>query len=194
MTIFHRLGFEVRYLFRAPWDSGIVSPELQAFIDGHPPGIALDLGCGTGTSSIALARAGWMVTGVDYSFLAIYKARNKAEREEKQPVFIFSDILHLPNQFLKTGFNLVLDIGCFHGLSAANKGLYLQQLDNLLSPEGNWLLYGFFKELNSSGPGLLEKDFPNPKGHLTLVSRKDGVDKYFRSNTWILFQMNEYRE
>ncbi len=44
--LLRRLDFILRYLRRPAWNSGIV-----------PPGAALDLGCGAGTSSLALAQA-----------------------------------------------------------------------------------------------------------------------------------------
>lgn len=43
------------------------------------PGTALDAGCGAGAESIALAAAGWDVTGVDISDLALHHARERAE-------------------------------------------------------------------------------------------------------------------
>lgn len=44
------------------------------------PGRALDLGCGEGRNSIWLAEQGWDVTGVDFSSVAIDRARDIAER------------------------------------------------------------------------------------------------------------------
>ncbi len=51
---------------------------LPPLIDPLPAGTALDLGCGEGRNAIWLAREGWDVTGVDFSRVAIDKARRLA--------------------------------------------------------------------------------------------------------------------
>ncbi len=60
--MFRRLAFNFWYFRKPPWDSGISPPELLEFIRTHPAGKAIDLGCGTGTNVITLAKAGWQVT------------------------------------------------------------------------------------------------------------------------------------
>ncbi|WP_203337010.1 class I SAM-dependent methyltransferase [Nocardioides limicola] len=44
---------------------------------GLSPGIAVDLACGEGRNAIWLADLGWQVTGVDFSPVAIEKARSR---------------------------------------------------------------------------------------------------------------------
>ena len=51
-----RLNFTFWYYFHPPWDSGISPPELLEFIEQHPAGRAIDLGCGTGTNVVTLAQ------------------------------------------------------------------------------------------------------------------------------------------
>ncbi len=46
-----------------------------------PIGRAIDLACGEGRNSLWLARLGWQVTGVDYSTVAIDRARALSTRE-----------------------------------------------------------------------------------------------------------------
>ena len=70
----YRVGF-------TPWDNDEVPAELAAVVDGDdalPPGRALDIGCGTGTQAVHLARAGWKVTGIDAVEKPLVKARRRA--------------------------------------------------------------------------------------------------------------------
>jgi SAM-dependent methyltransferase len=148
-----RLFFELRYLIgRAPWDSGVSPPELQAFLAQAPPGRALDLGCGTGTNAITMARGGWQVTALDFSLGAIVRARCKAQRAGVAVDFRQADVANLSP--IEGPFDLALDIGCYHSLSPAQQSEYAAQLLRLLCPGGTFLLYTFLAsfEARSSRP------------------------------------------
>jgi SAM-dependent methyltransferase len=66
---------------------------LVAEVAALEPGRALDLACGEGQNAIWLAGQGWRVRGVDYSPVAIAKARARAEREGLDVDFVEDDIL-----------------------------------------------------------------------------------------------------
>ena len=186
MNFLRHLTFGIWYLGHPPWDSGIIPPEVEDFIRGNSPGRALDLGCGTGTSSLALVRAGWIVTGVDFARRAISIAKGKARAANLIVDFHVTDVTHLPESLFTIPHNLVLDIGCFHGLSPSNKAAYINQLDRLLTPGGTWLLYGFIKPEDSSGSGLTPADLESIR--LKLTRRQDGVDKRDRPSVWFWFK------
>jgi SAM-dependent methyltransferase len=191
MNLFRFLSFGLWYLRRPPWDSGIVAPEVIAYIRTHQPGRALDLGCGSGTSSLALGKAGWRVTGVDFVPRAIQIAKRKTKNVNASVDFIVADVIRLPHSLFANSYDLVLDIGCFHGLSAEQKQKYLDNLETLLAPGGNWLMYGFFKETRlreSGGSGLLEADIERVQHRLTLVKRQDGMNKKARPSAWFWFE------
>ncbi len=186
MNLIRQIIFNLWYYHHPPWESGIVAPEVEAFIRTHPAGRALDLGCGTGTSSLALARAGWQVTGVDFAPRAIHMARRKAKAANLDVDFRVGDVLQIKG--VSSDFNLVLDIGCFHGLGITDKAAYLHNLNRLLAPDGIWLMYGFFKPDARPGPGLLPIDLELIELHLRLTERKDGWDKKNRPSAWFRFQ------
>ena len=77
--VFYRIGF-------TPWDGHTLGQSLRDLVEGTDdtsalaPGSALDVGCGTGDSSIYLAQHGWKVTGVDFVPKALDKARAVAIR------------------------------------------------------------------------------------------------------------------
>ena len=182
--------FNLRYLRRPRWDSGLIPPELLTLIGQLPAGRALDLGCGTGTSSLALARAGWDVIGVDFASLAIYKARRKAKTAGLRVKFLKADVTRLPH--FGHPFDLVLDIGCFHGLTAEGKAAYISQLERLLAPSGYWFLYTFLCSPSAapSGPGTCPADLEFIQARLTLLSRQDGFDGE-RPSAYFLFQQKD---
>ena len=188
MNLLRRLSFSLWYLRRPPWDSGIVPPEVEDFIRNHTAGRALDLGCGTGTSSLALARAGWVVTGVDFTPRAVRQARRKTKAAGACADFLVGDATRLPPNLFTIPNDLVLDVGCFHGLSPAGRSAYMKQLDRLLAPGGIWLMYGFFKPSESPGPGLLKTDLDTALEHLTLIRRRDGTDKNGRPSAWFWYR------
>jgi len=185
--MFRRLNFNFWYLGKPPWDSGISPPELFEFIKTHKAGRAIDLGCGTGTNVITLAKAGWQVTGVDFASRAIHTARRKLKQEKIQADLHVGDVTRLKG--ITGPFDLTLDIGCFHGLSELGMQDYLNQLDRILAPNGFWLMYGFFKPAAlQSGPGLLEADVDRVSSRFNLLSRQNGFDKRERTSAWFLIQ------
>jgi ubiquinone/menaquinone biosynthesis C-methylase UbiE len=186
--VLNRLFFQFRYYQKkTPWDTGISPPELIEFIQSHPPGRAIDLGCGTGTNVITLARSGWKVTGVDFAPRAIQLARKKSRDAQVKAELSVNDATKLHG--INGPFDLALDIGCFHNLGEKAQEKYLDQLDRILAPGGFWLMYGFFRpEENLSPPGLREEEVGRISTRLALLARQDGFNHGEKPSAWFLFQ------
>ncbi len=184
--ICRRLSFELRYFRHPPWDTGISPPELYAFLEAHPPGSALDLGCGTGTNVITLATHGWQVTGVDFSRQAIHMARRKLAAARIEAHLEVADATRLEK--IHGPFNLILDIGCLHGIPPDRRPAYYLNLERLLANEGTYLLYAFWHEPGSeSTNGLLDSDLETLSRMFYLKNRQDGSDRGRRPSTWFTF-------
>ena len=137
-----------------PWDTGIVPPEVHELGDSgalQPPGVALDLGCGTGTNSAFLARLGFTVFGVDLAVTALQRARTKALSAGLPAYFCAGDVADLG--FLPVRATFALDIGCLHSLSPDNRTRYAASLARRLASGGLYLMYGFDEDTElDSGP------------------------------------------
>lgn len=136
-----------------PWDSGITPPEVIVFADERDsPGRALDLGCGTGTNAIYLARRGWQVVGVDFSEIAIRAAREKLQRASLGTViFLQGDVSELTAAGVTGSFDFILDIGCFHGLLMRKRGRYVRQVAAHARPGATLLMFAFGSSLHVPG-------------------------------------------
>jgi SAM-dependent methyltransferase len=151
-----RIGFELSYLLaKTPWDTGISPPELLKYLAETSPGHALDLGCGTGTNAITIAKQGWQVVGVDLSFLAIRAARRRARQAGLNIDFRQESVTHLAS--IEGPFDFALDLGCFHSLSDMSQQKYLQNLARVLKPGGDFLLYTWLTSEGDRSPQEVSK-------------------------------------
>lgn len=145
--LFYRLGF-------TPWDGHTLPVRLTSVVEGAQAlaaGRALDIGCGTGDSSIYLARRGWDVTGLDFVNRALARARAKAEKAGVKVTFTQGDVTRLGSYGLGSGFRLVVDNGCFHGLSDEGRDAYVREVSAVV-PTGGRLILAGFSERKRRGP------------------------------------------
>ena len=178
--------FNWLYVRRPPWDTGISPPELTSFIQQHLPGRAIDLGCGTGTNLVTLAKAGWQVTGVDFVPKAVLQARRKLKKAGFRGDARLGDVARL--ETVQGAYDLVFDIGCYHGLAESARVEYRKNLDLILVPGGWYLLYAHWKvDETGHGVGITTADASGLEQILELERREDSLDRWNRKATWMLF-------
>jgi SAM-dependent methyltransferase len=145
-----RWFFTLAYWRRlTPWDTNITPPELVRVAEGDgpehlPAGRALDLGCGTGTNSLYLARHGWDATGIDFAGPAIARAREKAVRAGALPGpvrFLQGDVTRLEALDLQSSHQLVFDLGCFHGIAPEGRPRYAAGVTRVAAPDARLMIY-----------------------------------------------------
>jgi SAM-dependent methyltransferase len=71
-------GWDARYASRDLIWGAAPNRWVTEIVTGLTPGTALDLACGEGRNAIWLAAAGWTVTGVDFSAVALERAADSA--------------------------------------------------------------------------------------------------------------------
>jgi cyclopropane fatty-acyl-phospholipid synthase-like methyltransferase len=125
---------------RAPWDTDVTPPQIVEEASGMQPGRALDVGCGTGTNVLWLAQHGWTAIGVDRSATAIESARRKADWTASA-MFAEGDVTRLAELQIDGPFDLILDIGCFHGLPVRRRDAYVREVARVASPGGRMLMF-----------------------------------------------------
>jgi ubiquinone/menaquinone biosynthesis C-methylase UbiE len=140
--IFYRIGF-------TPWDGHPIAANLQDMVEGTsdqpplPAGSALDLGCGTGDSSIYLAQHGWKVTGIDFVPKALDKARAKAGAAGLSINFVQADVTHLSQAGIGANFPLIVDNGCLHNMSDNDRDAYVREVSAVAAPDARLLIVAF---------------------------------------------------
>jgi len=141
-----RIRFNLTYLSKPKWDTGVPAPEIIRYISGKTPGNAIDLGCGTGTNLLYLAQHGWAITGLDFAPLAIERAKKKLIKF--QNTLFVADVTKLSNYELPGLYDLGLDMGCFHNLSEAGRLRYVEGLEKWIKSNGVFMVYAFQPKIN----------------------------------------------
>lgn len=154
-----------------PWDSGVPDGHLQVVVGayGIEPGKALEVGCGTGTNAIWLARRGFDVTGMDLSSVAIERAEAKAAEAGVDVRFVAGDFLSDP---VPGGpYDFVYDRGALHTFdSPKDRARFAERVAEALKPGGVWFsLIG-----STDGP---DRDVGPPRRSAVEVTT--AVEPYF---------------
>lgn len=119
------------------------------------PGRALDLGCGEGRNAVWLAERGWDVTGVDFSTVALDRARSLAARRRVEVRWVHADLqIHRPEP---DGYDLVVVM--YLQLPSGTLAEVLRHGASGVAPGGTMLVVGHDVEnLGRGVPGPTDPD------------------------------------
>ncbi len=125
----HRLDF---LLYDSPAFDDVVQQSID-FLEGESGELVLDMGCGEGKETLALAARGLSVVGTDLSHTQLIRARELIEEELPEAKFslIQANAEQLP--FAANSFRMVYGKAILHHLDLANSAAETQRL---LRPQG----------------------------------------------------------
>lgn len=171
-------AYDLMYRTWAPWDRTGVRQDLidllaSGEVDPRRYPRSLDLGCGTGANVVHLAEQGFDSYGVDFSAVALDKARARAERADVNATFVKGDLTATAIPGLEGHFDFLLDFGTLDDLRGTARQEMAALVTSLARPGARfleWCFYGETEELplisfkgtskmTHIAPGELEKLF-----------------------------------
>lgn len=123
-----RWMYQVLYRIGAPWEGGVrenlvqlLEEEKRISPDGQKT--VLDMGCGSGTCSVYLAEHGFEVTGVDFTPIALRKARQAAVEAgvTDRCRFVRGDLRSPRIPGVEGTFDLIVDFGTLDDLTGQDR-------------------------------------------------------------------------
>jgi SAM-dependent methyltransferase len=113
------------------------------------PGRALDLGTGEGRNAVWLAEQGWRVTGVDFSDVALSRARNRAVAKGVRVDWVLADLVSYEPP--RNSFDLVAIL--YVHILPADRRTGLDRAAGALVPGGILLVVGHDRSNLTEGNG-----------------------------------------
>ena len=129
------------------------------------PGTALDVACGEGRNALWLAERGWQVTGIDFSRVAIDKARQIAERRGVQVRWRVADIA--ADEIPAAVFDLVL-VAYVH-TDPQERSAWLPRVIDAVKSGGTFIYIGH-------DPSNIEHGVGGPQDAALLPGAEEVVD------------------
>lgn len=108
-----------------------------------PYGRVLDLGCGSGTHTVALAARGWQVTGINIIPEALDRAYKRADQAGVEVRLIHGDVMALCAAGADDDFRLVLDFGTVHGMLETQRWTVGREVCTVTAPDASLLMLAF---------------------------------------------------
>jgi SAM-dependent methyltransferase len=214
MVTVSRAAYNLMYRFGAPWE-GADRIELRRLVeDGRcspaalaPPGRrarAVDLGCGAGGVAIELAEAGFDVVGIDFSRVALRKARAAAVRrglDGDRLRFVEGDLTAGEVPGVAGPFDLLVDYGTLDDLPAAGRQAMARYVASLARPGARLFLFAFagdprhlprfsFSGPSRSFPGLVPGEAEALFGPTFRVEALDVPSRERHVGTWLLERLD----
>ncbi len=126
-----------------------------------PAGRALDLACGEGRNALWLADRGWRVTAVDFSPVAIEKARRLQQAVAADVDWVCADVLAFRSED-----EVDLALLCYLQLPAAERRVAVRRAAASLAPGGVLLVIGH-------DATNLQDGYGGPQDHSVLFTAAD---------------------
>ncbi len=167
-----KTNWHERYITNhADWDSGREDSNLTEIVNKIPikPCKVLEVGCGTGSNAIWLARKKFIVTGVDITDLAIQRAKEKTSKVGVSCKFLAADFMK--DKIKGAPFEFIFDRGCFHSFNShKERSKFAENTFSYLKNNGVWLTLVGSKDAPMRNPG------PPQRGAKDIIS---AVEPYF---------------
>ena len=146
----YRLLYRLRI---TPWERDTVPTLVTELAERtSPPVRALDVGCGTGRDAVYLSGRGWTVTGVDGVPRAIDAARRRARAANAEVNWVLGDVTRLQTLGIGDGYDIVIDRGCFHGLSDDERERCAEGVTAVTAAGARVLMFAFQPRSAGVGP------------------------------------------
>lgn len=146
---------------RTPWDFGGVPAPLSRFLEKHPGNGAHVLipGCGSGHEVMAFAGAGYNVSAIDFSPVAVARARGNVPPQLAASI-VEADFFTHP--FDRASFELIYERTFVCALPPELWPRIVARLASLLKPGGTLAGIYFFGDKDDGPPFGLSPDEPRP--------------------------------